>query len=620
MAEIARSSELSLGEEWEFFGERSGLKTQGLIELERLNLPGVQVLRGVSVGVSYFKEFLEHNSLDGDASWRELRYAKLPKSLIHLNKSILSSVYPGQPLVVRSSEAGEEAGTGIYESEFFVPTGKMEEDVGRLKNSEQIVYSSFGFEDARLIRGSREESEWGMGMLIQPLLGRRFGKHFMPEVSGVLTVVNGEPAMRLVIGMGTGAVGKRKYPDVLVLKRDQVDANEAATVLEQLRHADAMNIETNELETIPVTEEMIVAAESQQEKLASLLSVWRDFYDKREPFYWEFVLTEAEEYAVVVQSNEESLDEVVVGELGPAEGKVLCESEDVVNVGKVEGRGVIMVGYEGSYDPRELAYLKQINQMSEGFLLIVPDKSFTRLADERQIQYSHFKRASVLVEEQIDRNEGQGNGVRLASIDHTQGVGGRHFTELCKRTDILFQGVLRLPTDFSFEEILGEPSEMISETIAVWDVPFKAVNTNREGRVEILGEAAERVYKKRDFDEWGDEVYSVACFTEKHEGTKSKVATSFFEVLDYLVKSIRVSGFEFDAFSRVEALSPKQVQVLSSSVGIVREHLYYLESYLDFEHFAGMAGEEVSEEEKVFPLEGFLVELKEKLEKRLENG
>ena len=167
-------------------------------------------------------------------------------------KSILE--YYGQdPYIVRSSSILEDgfgnAFAGKYESVFCANRGTMEERLEEFESAIRKVYASMmslSALDYRKRRGLDKRDEQ-MALLIQRVSGSYYGSCYMPCAAGVgysyspykfLADFNPEAGMlRLVMGMGTGAVDRTEgsYPRLVSL--DHPEADSCTTIREKHQYS-----------------------------------------------------------------------------------------------------------------------------------------------------------------------------------------------------------------------------------------------------------------------------------------------------------------------------------------------------------------------------------------------
>ncbi|MCD7826534.1 MAG: PEP/pyruvate-binding domain-containing protein [Clostridiaceae bacterium] len=180
----------------------------------------------------------------------------------------LLDYYGQNPIIVRSSSILEDgfgnAFAGKYESVFCANSGTMEERLQEFERAIKTVYASTMSESAldyRLRRGlaSRDEQ---MSILVQRVSGSWYGTFFMPCAAGVgysyspyrfLEKIDPCAGMlRLVMGLGTGAVDRTQgsYPRLVSL--DMPRATAATTIAEKhqfsQRKVDLINTVSGEVE------------------------------------------------------------------------------------------------------------------------------------------------------------------------------------------------------------------------------------------------------------------------------------------------------------------------------------------------------------------------------------
>jgi hypothetical protein len=183
--------------------------------------------------------------------------------------------YFGQsPIIVRSSSLLEDAFgnafAGKYESIFDVNQGSPEERYQRFEDIVRQVYASTMNEDAlnyRLQRGLSQADEQ-MALLVQRVSGSHHQHSFFPFIAGVGFSYNTfvwhkdmDPRagmLRLVFGLGTKAVNRAEgdYPRIVALDRPLMRpyaGMEKAKRFSQ-HDVDILNIEANELQTVPLPE------------------------------------------------------------------------------------------------------------------------------------------------------------------------------------------------------------------------------------------------------------------------------------------------------------------------------------------------------------------------------
>lgn len=465
MVEKSVNSELQFGKEWVMFGQYPGLKTVDLIAFSKTNPIGVEALSGVSLGASFYHDYLKHNGFTTDSDAVRKRRGTFSINTTLVNKQIASMLSDRKPVAVRSSATDEQGGTGIYESSFFIPMGDVKEDLFDLENSEIKAYYSYHSKDAFCYRKAGKEN--GMGVLIQPMVGNWFDKYFMPVLSGVCTFKNGEPVIRMGIGLGTKFV---RLDEAIVPELTDT-ADTLIKSLEKLKFTDSLNSETGRIEINNYIPEIVRRkAIAQVEKFLIIKEAWKKYLELNKQYYWEFAIDESHDKPCIIQS---SLEEAkpTIAELEKPEGTILCEGTETVNTGIKYGKGVIMMGFD--YTDQDVETVERFNAENKNFLFIPPDV-FTNQLEARKdghlIGFRHFSNAAAITEIQ---NSGHADKA------------GTHFAELCRRKDILFLGVKIGERMLDIWKLLKEPKQIGPNTY-FYDLKFKATNTAEKGRVEIL--------------------------------------------------------------------------------------------------------------------------------------
>ena len=125
--------------------------------------------------------------------------ARFTAEQIQLLRSLLSSFSPDAPIVIRSSAVGDARGTGIYES-FFTDPG-----IESVMQALRLVLRSYFSESACLFRRDAATGE-GLGIIIEPAIGRKYDGVFAPCLSGFgyTSTPRGKGYVVLVPGLGGG--------------------------------------------------------------------------------------------------------------------------------------------------------------------------------------------------------------------------------------------------------------------------------------------------------------------------------------------------------------------------------------------------------------------------------
>ena len=176
------------------------------------------------------------------------------------------------PIIVRSSSLLEDrigsAFAGKYKSLFLANQGNKQERLDALMDAIAEVYAStfgpdpIGYRYEKKLIDFNEE----MGIMIQEVIGRKFGKYFFPAFAGVAfsnnefrwsaRIKREDGLIRMVPGLGTRAVDRigNDYP--VLLAPGQPDLRVNLTYDEIVGYSpkqmDVINLETNTFETVPI--------------------------------------------------------------------------------------------------------------------------------------------------------------------------------------------------------------------------------------------------------------------------------------------------------------------------------------------------------------------------------
>lgn len=601
-----KEKEKSPRDGWVFYGSDFGGKVDSLVAFENEKVANVKVVPGVAIGASFFRELILENKFDSNTWPNDVsQIGELPAELEKTNRGVLSGFPPKTCLAIRSSVVGENGGVGIYSSYFMVTSGDIQTDLDIMAKLELQIYADYFSYNSREFLGDKflDPNGGGVGLLIQEIVGDRYGKFFMPAISGVATTINGELNLRLVLGLGTKAVEMKK---AIVINRNNLRQEVVEKALFSQQEAEAISLTERKSVLNPLEYDWKVRMVGQVGKLMKLIEDWKNLAKNGIPYYWEFAIAGAYDHPQILQVNREKPHNEKITELGPITGRVMCESTDVVNTGVVTGRGIVYINLSGSCI-EDLDELFRFNQKNQGYLLIVNDTLFSATAHQNRLNLSHFSNALGVVERQIVRPTLPFFQF-WGGLDHV-GRGGTHFIELCKRQDILFQGVISPKWDDSLEEALGPFSQRLGQFGAYWDMEYKMTNTKDEGRVEAYGESLKREYSREKLHLWIDELREVAEFLE----SENKDSSDSFYVLSYhLITAVGHSVADYDPYGFIDQLFPQSLKELAPALDRVINNLHLTESYSI--HREGLRYGVSEREGNVFELKEYLQKLKSKIE------
>ncbi len=239
------------------------------------------------VGGDVYYNFTTINKLEYSTSQKYRTREEIEQEYPTLRKEYLAGRFPDDvveklrqflentgksPLIVRSSSLLEDnfgsAFAGKYDSFFLPNQGTEKENLTALVQAIIKVYASVLSPDAlfyRQIQGLDDYDE-RMGILIQKVQGEQHGQYFFPYIAGVGFSQNpfiwnnklkrDEGFLRIVMGLGTRAVDRvdKDYPRMIGLSHPMLRPVKGAAAIKKYsqRYMDVINLETNQLETIPI--------------------------------------------------------------------------------------------------------------------------------------------------------------------------------------------------------------------------------------------------------------------------------------------------------------------------------------------------------------------------------
>ncbi len=208
-----------------------------------------------------------------------IKNADFPPGIVAQMRRLLQQLGE-HPLIVRSSSLLEDrfgtAFAGKYRSVFVRNRGPLESRLDELLGAVAEVYASTFHPDPISYRRRHHLLDYGenMAVLIQKLVGRRAGRHFLPVWSGVAFSRNPyrrnprirpeDGLARVVFGLGTRAVDRvasdfpRMIPLGLPALRPEVAAEDILRVSQ--KEADVIDLDGDGFATVPV-ERVLAAAD-----------------------------------------------------------------------------------------------------------------------------------------------------------------------------------------------------------------------------------------------------------------------------------------------------------------------------------------------------------------------
>ncbi|MCZ6806725.1 MAG: pyruvate, phosphate dikinase [Deltaproteobacteria bacterium] len=221
------------------------------------------------------------------------RNGDFPLKVVHQLRRILADTGT-DPLIVRSSSLLEDrfgtAFCGKYASVFVANQGTVEQRLRALFGAIAEVYASVMAPDPILYRREHNLIDYveEMAVLIQRVVGVRFGDFLFPPIAGVAfsrneyrwspRIKREDGLMRIVMGLGTRAVDRSgsEYPRMVALGaptlRAESDAKEILRCAQ--RTVDVMDLKRNRLRSIRLPE--LLASGRDLPMLDKIVSVARD--------------------------------------------------------------------------------------------------------------------------------------------------------------------------------------------------------------------------------------------------------------------------------------------------------------------------------------------------------
>lgn len=522
---------------FEVFGDgHLGRKADDLnVYAERLVQAGFEVLGGSVIATGVFERIVETlTSEDLEAEFEELA---CPKEVEQINRCLLDGMEIGKPHAIRSSALSERGGTGIYESDFFVPFGDRPDDLERLWKVERRVYASELGPNAEAWR-KKMGMPFGMAILIQPVVGSFFSCGFMPTLAGTAyTRYRGIPTfVRTVIGLGTQAVeGKgciRYSPsDRMSHFEENLSNQESMDAIHSQRRCRMMSCYDRD----------ICAS------VASNFDAFNGIFEKLHVIrrqmdgdvYLEWAISNQKVIIVQCAPHEEKVSKEISFDIG--DKVLLFEGTDVVHSGRASCDRIVYCEY-WSAETEEA--MKSLNSIMRNYLLIVPQTALSAVPLS-PLQFKHFSNASVVCERQAHYSDDDlyvRRAAGLPTVSHSGGRGGAHFSQLCERTDILFIGG-------EFDPLLIESIDVrrkrIEGGITIMDAPIDVVaDANQSIGCVYFDQkrSLKRTYQPFDLHQWSDQLRSCAIRLER---LPNCAPMDHFYRVHYAMPSLS-DGIEFD--------------------------------------------------------------------------
>jgi hypothetical protein len=232
-----------------------------------------------------FSEFLDRNNLHQFHTHKYKDRETIEKEFLHIEEKFKFANFAPEviedfrkileeigehPIIIRSSSMLEDnfglAFSGKYLSVFLTNLGNIET---RLRNFiaglKQVFASTYGPDPIlyRVDHGLLDYDE-RMAMVVQKVVGQRFGDYFLPFASGVMfsrnvyawnpKIKKEEGLVRLVLGLGTRAVDRvgSDYPRMIPLSHPQLRPEITAPQIKKYsqKQVDVLNLKKGIMETV----------------------------------------------------------------------------------------------------------------------------------------------------------------------------------------------------------------------------------------------------------------------------------------------------------------------------------------------------------------------------------
>jgi hypothetical protein len=232
-----------------------------------------------------FSEFLDRNNLYLFHTFKYKDRESIEKEFLRIEEQFNSATFSPEavedfrrileqigehPIIIRSSSMLEDnfglAFSGKYQSVFLANQGSVDIRLGQFIVALKRVFSSTFGPDPILYRRDHGLLDYDerMAMVVQKVVGRRFGDYFFPFAAGVMfsrnvyawnsKIKREDGLVRLVYGLGTRSVDRvgSDYPRMIPLSHPQLRPEVTADQIRKYsqRQVDVLNLHQGNLETI----------------------------------------------------------------------------------------------------------------------------------------------------------------------------------------------------------------------------------------------------------------------------------------------------------------------------------------------------------------------------------
>ncbi len=232
-----------------------------------------------------FSEFLDRNNLYLFHTFKYKTREEIEREFLHIEEKFKYATFSPEviddfrkileeigedPIIIRSSSLLEDsfglAFSGKYLSVFLTNQGDLETRLTHFIQGLKRVFASIFGPDPILYRMDHGLLDFDerMAMVVQKVVGRRWGDYFFPFASGVLfsrnvyawnpKIKKEEGLGRLVLGLGTRAVDRvgSDYPRMVPFSHPQLRPEATAAGIKKYsqKQVDVLNLRTGRMETV----------------------------------------------------------------------------------------------------------------------------------------------------------------------------------------------------------------------------------------------------------------------------------------------------------------------------------------------------------------------------------
>jgi hypothetical protein len=311
---------------------------------------------------------------------------------------------PDGPLLLRSSAFGDAAGTGVYESVFFLRTGNEKKDFQEFIAGLKKVLASEFSEHAVRFRQKRDFDP-GVAVFIEPVFGRNLAQHdfhdcsaqinaFAPDLCGFgYASDNMQGELFLNVGLPTSVVAGKGYaldlrcswagaPFDLALRYESVGID---TLMRLSDAPEVIDLSTGKVRELDYTLSHGLAYFDMSEFTPRLERLLKDLGVKG-TVYFEWAARKAhhgfEQAILQFAQLRPSLDSALFPE---SKDRQIADANVIFAPGSVSSDRLFLLTYDG--DPSQL---KQFNKNNKGYTLVIDSVFLSDVRDSNLLMAAAF--------------------------------------------------------------------------------------------------------------------------------------------------------------------------------------------------------------------------------------